>query len=509
MRHSNVILPGHLLHRAAAFTLAVCTVLLSPIGHKAGQCAESLAAEAAGPRPNIVFILVDDLGWADVGSFGSDFYETPHIDRLARQGMRLTRAYAACPVCSPTRASILTGKYPARLKLTNFIPGGRQLANARVLTAPFRQQLPLEEVTLAETLAAAGYTCGHVGKWHLGDRGFLPRDQGFHFNCGGCGAGGPADYFYPQWTRNIPIPEGKPGEYLPDRLAEEAVGFIERNKDRPFFLHYADYAVHIPMQAPEDRIQKCRAKAAAHPGTRQDNPVYAAMVGSTDRSVGRLMETLDRLKIADRTIVFFFSDNGGEATPEGPHTPATTNWPLRAGKGYLYEGGIREPAVVRWPGVVRPGSECAAVVSSIDFYPTILEMAGAAGEPGHTPDGVSLVPLLKETGTLKRDAIYWHYPHFSNQGGMPGGAVRQGPFKLIRFYEDERVELYDVEKDIGEKEDLAQRMPEKAAELRGLLDKWLREVDATMCPKNPEYDPTKPLGGPLGPKVKPQPKTKP
>jgi arylsulfatase A-like enzyme len=451
-------------------------------------------AEEASPaktqqprRPSFVFILVDDLGWADVGCFGSDFYETPNIDRLAARGMKFTDGYAACPVCSPTRASILSGKYPARLKLTNFIAGRRQLDGARVLPADFKLQLELEEVTLAEALKPAGYTSGHVGKWHLGGKPYWPEQQGFDFNAGGCGAGMPRSFFYPGWTANVPITEGTPGEYLTDREADEAVNFIEQNKDRPFFLYMAHYAVHIPLEAKQAMIEKYRVKAERNPGTKQNNPIYAAMVESVDQSVGRVMDALGRLGIAERTVVFFFSDNGGLAVREGPNTPSTTNAPLRAGKGYLYEGGIREPLLVCWPGVTRPGSTCRVPVSSVDFYPTILEMAGAAGDPGHVPDGESLVPLLRETGGLKRDAIYWHYPHFSNQGGMPGGAVRQGDHKLIRFYDDERVELYNVREDIGEKNDLAGKMPGKAAELRRLLDDWLRQVDATMCPPNPRW----------------------
>ena len=466
---------------ASAAVIAACICWLAGQGR----------AEAArgGQRPNFVFVLIDDMGWVDVGCFGSDFYETPNIDRLASRGMKFTDGYAACPVCSPTRASIVSGKYPARLKLTNFIAGRRRLKNARVLPADFRLQLGLEEVTLAEALKPAGYTSCHVGKWHLGGKGYWPEQQGFDVNIGGCGAGMPRSFFYPAWTANVPIAEGTPGEYLTDRESAEAVKFIERNRDRPFFLYLAHYAVHIPMQAKEPMIEKYRAKAEQNPGTRQNNPVYAAMVESVDRSVGRVMDTLQKLGIAERTVVFFFSDNGGLSTPEGRYTPATTNAPLRAGKGYLYEGGIREPLIVCWPGVTRPGSSCRVPVSSVDFYPTILEMAGVAGDPGHVSDGESLVPVLKRTGGLRREAIYWHYPHFSNQGGMPGGAVRRGDYKLIHFYNDDRVELYNLREDTGEQNDLAAKMPRKVAELRKLLDDWLREVDATMCPPNPEWKP--------------------
>jgi arylsulfatase A len=470
---------------------AVAAFALSATGARSfaeeARAAETQQTKQPTKRPNFVFILVDDLGWADVGCFGSDFYETPNVDRLAARGMKFSDGYAACPVCSPTRASILSGKYPARLKLTNFIAGRRQLEGARVLPADFKLQLDLEEVTLAEALKPAGYTSGHVGKWHLGGKPYWPEQQGFDFNVGGCGAGMPRSFFYPAWTANVPIAEGTAGEYLTDREAAEAVKFIEQNKDRPFFLYLAHYAVHIPLEAKQAMIEKYRAKAERNPGTKQHNPIYAAMVESVDQSVGQVMDALGRLGIAERTVVFFFSDNGGLAVREGPNTPSTTNAPLRAGKGYLYEGGIREPLIVCWPGVTRPGSTCQAPVSSVDFYPTILEMAGATGDPGHVPDGESLVPLLRQAGGLQRKAIYWHYPHFSNQGGMPGGAVRQGDYKLIHFYDDDRIELYNVREDIGEKNDLAAEMPDKAAELRKLLDDWLRRVDATMCPPNPQW----------------------
>ncbi len=476
-------------HRPYSFLARLLLPAILCMVHLAGDAA--MAKEAAAEKLNFVFVLIDDMGWADVGCFGSDFYETPNIDRLAARGMRFTDGYAACPVCSPTRASIMSGKYPARLKLTNFIAGRRRGKNASVLPADFKLQMDLKEVTIAERLKSAGYATGFFGKWHLGAEPYWPEHQGFDVNVGGCGAGMPRSFFYPAWTRNIPIPDGSPGEYLPDRLSAEAVGFIEKNKGRPFFLYLSHYAVHIPMHAKRPMIEKYRAKAAANPGTVQNNSIYAAMVESVDQSVGRVLGTLSRLGIAERTVVIFFSDNGGLSTPEGPNTPATNNAPLRAGKGHLHEGGIREPMIVAWPGVVRPGSTCSVPVTSVDFYPTILEMAGVRGDPNHRLDGVSLVPLLKQSGTLQRDAIYWHYPHFSNQGGMPGGAVRQGDFKLIRFYDTKHLELYNLADDPGEKRNLAGEMPEKAAQLDKLLGAWLAEVDATMCPVNPEYRPEK------------------
>jgi arylsulfatase A-like enzyme len=453
-------------------------------------------------KPNFVFILIDDMGWTDPGSFGSDFHETPNIDRLATGGMKFTNAYAACPVCSPTRASIMTGKYPARLKLTNFIAGRRQLQNARVLPADFRLFLELDEVTIAEALKPSGYATGHLGKWHLGGVEHFPERQGFDVSVVTAGR------HFGSLVQNPPPKKLPDDTYLAEFLTDRAVKFIEDNKDRPFFLYLCHFAVHIPLEAREKLIAKYEAKAKALPGTRHNNPTYAAMVEHVDQSVGRVMETLQRLKIADNTVVVFTSDNGGLSVKEGPNTPSTTNAPLRAGKGYLYEGGIRVPLIVSWPGGIKPGSVCDAPVSSVDFYPTILQLARTKGDSKHVPDGESLVPLLKQTSTLRRDALYWHYPHFSNQGGMPGAAVRQGDWKLIRFYESNRMELYNLKEDPGEKIDRAGRARGKVAEMRGMLDRWLREVDATMCPPNPDYDPAKPLGQPSEVKAKTKAKAK-
>ncbi len=448
------------------------------------------ADPAAPPKPNIVFILIDDMGWKDLGCFGSRFYETPNCDKLASQGMRFTNAYAACSVCSPTRASILTGKYPARLHLTDWLPGRADMPSQKLLRPKIIQYLPLEETTLADALKPLGYTSASIGKWHLGGKPYYPEKHGFDLNIAGNEWGQPPAYFYPyrkgQNGASIPgLEEGKPGEYLTDRLTDEAEKFVEANKDRPFFLYFAHYAVHIPLQAKKDVIERYKAKAG--PDDPQNNAIYAAMVESVDDSVGRLLKKLDDLKIADRTIVVFFSDNGGLSVHEGPDTPSTSNAPLRAGKGYLYEGGVREPMIVRWPGVVKPGGVCDVPVCSIDFYPTILEMAGASIDPKRTVDGVSLMPLLRGGGEPKRDALYWHYPHYSNQGGKPCAAVRQGDFKLIEFYEDGKLELYNLKDDIGETRDLAEKMPEKAKELHEKLKAWRAAVDAQMPTPNPDY----------------------
>ncbi|HEV3203019.1 MAG TPA: sulfatase [Gemmataceae bacterium] len=447
----------------------------------------SLAKDAAQPKLNFVFILIDDMGWKDVGCYGSTFYKTPNIDRLAAQGMRFTDGYAACPVCSPTRASIMTGKYPARLHLTDWLPGRTDRPSQKLLRPNFRQYLPLEELTIATALKPLGYVSASIGKWHLGGKPYYPEQHGFDLNVGGTERGSPPSYFFPYKNPNFSIPTlpgGLEGEYLTDRLTEEAEKFIDKNKDKPFFLYVAHYAVHIPLQAKKDILAKYQAEAK--PGDEQNNPIYAAMIESVDQSVGRVMQKLEDLRNADRTVIFFTSDNGGLSVKEGPNTPSTSNAPLRAGKGYLYEGGIREPLLIRWAGTVKAGSVCNVPVSSVDFYPTILEMAGL---PKKQVDGVSLVPLLKQTGDLKRDALYWHYPHYSNQGGKPGSAIRKGDYKLIEFYEDGKLELYNLKEDIGEKTDLASKMPQKAKEMREMLNEWRKAVDAQMPTPNPDYKP--------------------
>jgi arylsulfatase A len=468
---------------ACAALGALCMLLAPNVG--------DASSPAAGP--NFVFVLMDDMGCTDLGCCGSDFYQTPQLDRLAADGMRFTCAYAAAPVCSPTRASIMTGKYPARLHLTNFIAGRRRFENGRILPAPFELQLSLHQTTLAESLKSAGYTTGYFGKWHLGGATHSPGRQGFD-----------------QWQvadgrhfatplSNAPVPALPEGVYLADYLTDRAVEFIERHRDHPFYLQVSHFAVHIPLQAKAELIAKYDAKAKLHPGTRHGNAIYAAMIESVDQGIGRIRATLARLGIDRRTVVVFTSDNGGLSVREGPNTPATTNAPARDGKGYLYEGGLRVPWIVAWPDGVRPGTQCDTPVVSVDFYPTLLELAGARPQPGQTLDGVSLVPLLRGRGPIARDAIYWHYPHYANQGGMPSGAVRHGDWKLIRFYDDDRNELYNLRDDPSERRDLARREPERAAALRAELDGWLKAVDANLCPPNPNYDPSKPIGASFEP----------
>ena len=437
-------------------------------------------------RPNIVFILIDDLGWADVVCFGSRYYQTPNIDRLSRQGMRFTDAYAACAVCSPTRASIMTGKYPARLHLTDWIPGEGNAPNHALLVPKWRQFLPLEEVTIPKALKAAGYVFASIGKWHLGGPQYYPQHQGFDLNIAGGDIGHPASYFWPYEGKTHTVPGlkagGRESEYLTDRLTDAAEAFVEQNKHKPFFLYFAHYAVHTPLQAKPAVLAKYKAKP---PVGGQKNPVYAAMIESVDDSVGRILRKLEALALSERTVVVFMSDNGGL----WPHS--TSNAPLRAGKGHPYEGGIREPLIIKWPGITQPGSTCDTPVSSIDFFPTFLDVAGL--KPQTQVDGRSLMPLLSQTGPLQRDALFWHYPHYwSGNLVRPSGAVRAGDWKLIEFYEDMRVELFNLKDDLGETHDLATARPEKTGELRALLHRWRLSVDAQMPPPNPNYRPAKP-----------------
>ena len=462
------------------------------------------SAAFAADKPNFVFFLVDDLGWTDLGCYGSTFYETPNVDGLAGTGMRFTSAYAACPVCSPTRASILTGKYPARTGVTDYInPPGRNQPeqwrrNTKLLPASYSDRLALEEVTLAEALKEAGYATFFAGKWHLGPEGFWPEDQGFDVNKGGCERGGPYGgkrYFSPYG--NPRLEDGPAGEHLPDRLATETVKFIDANKGRRFLAYLSFYSVHTPLMARKDLEARYNKKRQAAPPEKwgrergrkvrlvQNHAVYAGMVQATDEAVGKVLKALARLELADDTVVFFMSDNGGLSTSEGH---PTSNLPLRAGKGWVYEGGIREPMIIRAPGITRKGSVSSEPVTSTDFYPTILELAGLPPRPRQHTDGVSLVPLLRGE-TMKRRPLFWHYPHYGNQGGAPAAALREGEWKLIQWYEDGRLELYNLKSDPGEKKDLAAAHPGKVQEQRAKLRAWLGDSGAKMPAKNPRFDP--------------------
>jgi arylsulfatase A-like enzyme len=443
----------------------------------------SAAAPLASSRPplNFVFILLDDFGWADTACYGSTFYETPHLDRLARQGLRFTNAYAACPVCSPTRASILTGRYPARLGLTDWIPGRQQWPTARLLTPPVPRQLPLEALTLAEALRPAGYTSASMGKWHLGGDGFSPLDQGFDLNIAGNFRGSPASYFGPF---NLPgLTGGTRDDELSARLTDEAIRFVTAHRQRPFFLYLPHFAVHIPLQARADAIARFAAKA--RPETPQHHPIYAALISAVDSAIGRLLDSLDAQGLADRTAVILTSDNGGLRYEGTRPQPVTSNLPLRAGKGHLYEGGIREPLLIRVPGLTRPGTLCHAPVSSVDFFSTLLDLAGLPAVP---TDGVSLRPLLGGRPHLAHRDLFWHYPHYSNQGGVPSAATRRGDWKLIEFYEDHRLELFHLADDPGERRNLVNRQPARARQLHQALAAWRQRVGAAMPQPNPAYD---------------------
>jgi arylsulfatase A-like enzyme len=452
-----------------------------------GSASTASIARAETPRPNIILIVADDLGWADLGCYGSTYHETPNLDALARRGMRFTDGYAACPVCSPSRAAILTGKYPARLHLTDWLPGRPDQPSQKLRRPPFRQQLPLEEITLAEALRPAGYASASIGKWHLGGPSFWPEHQGFDVNIGGTETGSPPGGYFRFTTPSLRARND--AEYLTDRLTDEAIAFVERSRERPFFLYLAHYAVHIPLQARPEMVARYRARPAA--GSPQDNPIYAAMIQSLDEGVGRLLRTLEQLGIDDRTVVIFTSDNGGLSVKEGPNTPSTSNSPLRAGKGYLYEGGIRVPLIIAWPGVTRPGSVSKAPVSGQDLYPTIRGIAGVAPTPGQVVDSESLVPLLRGTGALRRDSLFWHYPHYANQNGKPGGAIRQGNLKLIEWYEDGQAEMFDLAADPGERKDLAVERQADVRRLRDRLARWRESVAAQMPTPNPQYSAAK------------------
>jgi arylsulfatase A-like enzyme len=442
-----------------------------------------LPAPALAAPPNVVLIVIDDYGQRDSGCYGSKYHRTPSIDRLAREGLRFTDAYAACPVCSPTRAALMTGKYPARLNLTDWLPGRPDRPDHRLKRPVIRQELPLEEVTLAESLKAAGYATAHVGKWHLGGAGFGPKEQGFDLNIAGDHTGTPRSYFAPFRNKQGVMPgleEAPDGEYLTDRLAAEAVKFIAANKGRPFFLYLPHYAVHTPLRAKKELQAKYRP---GRPGT-QGNPIYAAMVESMDESVGRVLTALDDHKLADNTLVIFTSDNGGLATAEGKNTPATINAPLREGKGWLYEGGIRAPLIVRGPGV-KPGTT-PVPASSIDVFPTVLAFCGVKSDA--KPDGVSLTAVL--TGEQPdRGPLFWHYPHYANQGSRPGGAVRVGNLKLIEFTDTGRRELFDLKADLSESRNLAAERPEQVKELAAKLAGWRESVGAKLPTPNPDYHP--------------------
>ena len=440
----------------------------------------SSSLKDARSRPNILFILADDFGWSQLGCYGSDFYETPHIDRLARQGMKFTDAYAACPVCSPTRASFMTGRYPARLHLTDFIAGGNY-PHEKYSQPEWQKYLPLEEVTIAEVCKTAGYATASFGKWHLsitkkppGSLPYNPDKQGFD------------EWFVTYKPSSKDDPESD--AHNVEAITQKSLDFLDRYKNHPFFLYVTHNTIHAPVLGKKRLVQKYKNK----PGSDrpENNPVLGAMIEELDDSVGRLLKKLKDLRIDDRTLVVFFGDNGG-LERDAKQTP------LRSGKANLYEGGIREPLIVRWPGVVTPGSMCSEPVISVDFFPTFVESLGLENQVTHTIDGVSLLPLLKQSGPLRREAIYWHYPHYHSSSIGPCGAVRSGDYKLIEWFDEtlcgpgNELELYNLKEDIGERDNLTQKMPEKTRRLKDMLATWRNKVSAQMLSPNPNYDPKK------------------
>ncbi len=439
-------------------------------------------------QPNFLIFLIDDLGSQDVGCYGQEYIKTPNIDRLAEQGMKWTNAYSSCPVCSPTRVALLTGKNQARVHFTGHITRigrHRHPENSRIIPPNDLMDIPHDEVILPEALKPAGYTSISIGKWHVGREGYWPTDQGFDENVAGWTQGMPPSHFYPYenpeqpWNAAIPtLRGGKPGEYLTDRLTDEAIEFIKRNKDKPFLVYLSHYAVHLPLQAPEKLIKKYKPIIK---GTKID-PVYAAMVESVDWNIGRVLETLDELGLSDNTVIIFTSDNGALES-------ITDNSPFRCGKGHLYEGGLRVPLIIRWPGHIEPESINKNPTISSDIYATIVDIVGNKAEPGSIIDGRSLVNDFKGETTDTNIDLHWYYPHYSPQGNMPGAVIRSGDYKLIEFYDPKKVELYNLRKDIGETHDLSDSLPEVKDKLLDNLHTWLSRMDPIMHTMNPDYKP--------------------
>ena len=485
--------------------LCLCLLMAAATSTAAAQATRPADAAARKGPPNIVVLLVDDMGWADWGGGGSTFYETPNLDKLAARGVTFTNAYANCPVCSPSRAALLTGRYPQRSGVTDYI-GAPQPKDwkreTRLNPAPYAEQLPPSEKTLAEILKPRGYATFFAGKWHLGPEGDWPEDRGFDVNKGGIDRGGPYGgdkYFSPYG--NPRLEDGPKGEHLPHRLAAETVKFMDEHKDGPFLAYLSFYSVHTPLMARADLKRKYDAKRRAFYGEKpgdpsrpQDHPqemgeleggvwrqqqahaTYAGMIEAMDEACGDVLDALDRLGIADNTIVLFTSDNGGLSTAEGS---PTTNLPLRAGKGWMYEGGIREPLIVRWPGVTKAGGKSDTVFGGIDALPTLLAAAGLADAIPKNVDGLDLTAALRGED-VKRPPLFWQYPHYGNQRGTPAAAVRDGKWKLIQWYEGDRFELFDLEADIGESSNVLDANPEVAARLKGELAAWIKAVGAKL-----------------------------
>lgn len=490
-----------------SFYLTLISLLL--IGHQvcfAGESRETTEESTSERRPpNIVMFIVDDLGQKDLGCYGSTFYETPNVDRLATEGVRFTNAYATCPVCSPTRASLITGRYPQRTQITDYIGAAQPAAwkrNTKLLPAPYALQLAHDELTMAEYLREAGYATFFAGKWHLGGDGYLPETQGFDINMGGLAQGGPYGgdkYFSPYG--NPKLPDGPKGEHLPDRLATEASKFIEANQSKPFLVYFPFYSVHTPLMAREDLKLKYQKKRAGLTQTdvfadesprkvrmTQDHAVYAGMVEAMDQAVGKVLKSLDDYGLTNDTLVIFTSDNGGLSTSEGS---PTSNQPLRAGKGWLYEGGIRTASIVRWPGHVTAGTTSDVPIASIDYLPTVLDACELKPIQDRPLDGVSLLTFLTRSEARPNRALCWHYPHYGNQGGAPGAAILRDGWKLIEWFEGDRIELFHLPTDEGERSNVAGTEAARVQSMREELHAWQEQVGAIHPTVNPAFDASK------------------
>ena len=474
------------LQRISALLLLIPAMAFSQCG-LADERSESKRAQ----KPNIVFLLADDLGWTGTGSFGSDFYETPNLDGMVNEGIKFTNAYAACTVCSPTRASIMTGMYPARLRCTDFI-AGQNRPKAKLRIPDWTKQLESRHVTIAEALKGDGYRTAHIGKWHLSSPtsrqtpdGTDALSQGFDVSIQK--PNGAKGYFLRSSKGKGNSNEG----YLTDWLTDQACDYIAKSAeaDEPFFLYFAYHTPHTPIQGRPDLVEKFRAKVAANALHR--NPTYAAMVASLDQSVGRVFDALKSNGIEEDTLVIFTSDNGGLTQRYGVHDNFTENLPLRRGKGSAYEGGVRVPAIVKWPGNLPAGAQSDTPIMTIDYYPTLLALAGARGNEKHNEyvDGVNLLPVFKNPEHEYGRNLYWHYPHYHAGGDGPYSAIRHGNYRLIEFFEDDSIRLYDLAKDIGETMDLSRDKPEMTASLHAELKAWRGRVDAQLPSSNANWDP--------------------
>ncbi len=470
---------------------------------------EVIHAQTKGDEPpNILFILVDDLGYHDLGYSGSRFYETPNVDKLASEGMNFTNAYAASPICSPSRAAIMTGKYPARLNLTDYIPGNRHYgphSDQKLASHPFELFLDPNETTIAEALRSAGYSTFFAGKWHLGEKEKdHPENHGFEINIGGNHTGHPAGGYFSPYD-NPQLTDGPEGEYLTDRLTDETIKYMAQKREQPFFAFLSFYTVHLPLQGKAEKVEKYQKKLnqirldgegfsqqdQTYIKYHQDNPQYAAMVESLDENIGRLMGFLSQTGLERNTLVIFTSDNGGMATSNLADQIPTSNAPLRTGKGYLDEGGIRVPLIFRWPGNIKAGSTSEVPVIGTDFYPTFLAIAGLKPLPEQHRDGISLKPLLTGKSMDKRP-LFWYFPHYSGGlGGRPSAAIRDGDFKLIYSFETDSVELFNVKSDNEEVSDLSLKLPKKKNQLNKKLQNWIGEMDVQLPYPNPSYQPEK------------------